>query len=279
MGENNKVINYMTPAELAAVIQETGNTVYEIAVIDGKPVIHAALRVVNARTGETIPGGLPFSVVLFKRPGEKNFSNIAIGTIVPVAELDIRLPRDYFNFCNQRLRFMRVFPLDERSFVIQMDLILHNATHEYVKFGFGLWGALFSQILYELIGQGRESLVAAAEAYSTIGVTSNYVATDSSVCEVEPEMQLPMTAETVARIVNTPQHPENELNSPSEINLAESEKSAAPDEEVTAQALKAEGPFSLIDIPLLAAETAASMNERLLAMADPAEGKEIEGAV
>lgn len=171
MVSNSKVINDMTPAELAAVIRETGSTVYEITVIDGKPVIHAALRIVNAKTGENIPGGLPFSVVLFKRPGEKNYSNIAIGTVVPVTELDIRLPRDYFNFCNQRLRFVRVFPLDERSFVIQMDLILHNSTQEYVKFGFGLWGALFSQILYELIGRGRESLEAAAEIYANLNLT------------------------------------------------------------------------------------------------------------
>ncbi len=166
MANDRHVIQYMSPAELVGLMNATGVTVQDTITSDGKPVIHAALKVVNAETGEQLPGGLPFSVVMFKSPNEAGYSNIAIGTIVPASELNVRLPRDYFNFCNQRFRFCRVFPVDERSFVIQMDLVLKNATREYVKFAFGLWGALFSQMVFELMGRGRESLVAAAEAYA-----------------------------------------------------------------------------------------------------------------
>jgi hypothetical protein len=179
MSQDNKVIGYLTPAEMAALMRETGMiTVLESGLADGKPVIHAALKVVNAQTGEQLPGGLPFSVVMFKNPREPGYSNIAIGTIVPTAELNVSLPRDYFNFCNQRFRFTRVFPIDERSFVLQMDLFARNATREYVKYSFGVWAALFSQVLFELIGRGRESLVAAAEAYAArTDLTEQYVST------------------------------------------------------------------------------------------------------
>jgi hypothetical protein len=165
MANDRQVIQFLSPAELVGLMNAAGVvTVHETGTSDGKPVIHASVKVVNAETGEQLPGGLPFSVVMFKGPGETGYSNIAIGTIVPVSELKIALPRNYFNFCNQRFRFTRVFPVDEQSFVIQMDMVLKNATREYVKFGFGLWGALFSQILFELMGRGREALVGAAEA-------------------------------------------------------------------------------------------------------------------
>ncbi len=183
MNQDNKVIAYLTPDEMAALMSETGLiTVHERSIVDGKPVIHAALKVVNAQTGEQLPGGLPFSVVMFKNPREPGFSNIAIGTIVPAAELEIALPRDYFNFCNQRFRFTRVFPLDERSFVLQMDLFVHSATREYVKFMFGIWAAMFSQVLFELMGRGRDSLVAAAEAYAAAqtDLSQQYVSTVTS---------------------------------------------------------------------------------------------------
>lgn len=167
MSNDRQVISYMSPADLVALMNQTGViAVHESGTSDGKPVIHASVKVVNAQTGEHLPGGLPFSVVMFKGPNEPGYSNIAIGTIVPASELKVALPRDYFNFCNQRFRFTRTFPVDERSFVIQMDLVVHNATREYVKFSFGLWGALFSQMLFELMGRGRESLVTAAEAYA-----------------------------------------------------------------------------------------------------------------
>lgn len=169
MSKDSQIISYLSPADMVALMSQTGIvTVHETGMSDGKPVIHAALKVVNAQTGDHLPGGLPFSVVMFKAPNEPGYSNIAIGTIVPAAELNVALPRDYFNFCNQRFRFMRAFPVDERSFVIQMDLMVRNATREYVKFSFGLWGALFSQMLFELMGRGRESLIAAAEAYAAV---------------------------------------------------------------------------------------------------------------
>lgn len=200
MAQDNKVISYVSPNEMAALMAETGMiTVQENGVVDGKPVIHAALKVVNAQTGEQMPGGLPFSVVLFKNPREPGYSNIAIGAIVPAAELEISLPRDYFNFCNQRFRFTRVFPLDERSFVLQMDLFIHNATREYVKFMFGVWSAMFSQVLFELMGRGRESLVAAAEAYAArTDLAQHYVsmvtASDEAAAD-ETAMAVPIEAE------------------------------------------------------------------------------------
>lgn len=209
MSQDNKVIGYLTPAEMAALMGETGMiTVHESGMVDGKPVIHAALKVVNAQTGEQLPGGLPFSVVLFKNPREPGYTNIAIGTIVPTAELEVALPRDYFNFCNQRFRFTRVFPIDERSFVLQMDLFVRNATREYVKYSFGVWAALFSQVLFELIGRGRESLVAAAEVYAMRNdLAQQYVSTvtasDESAVEVTAVESAP-EAESVAAAPETP---------------------------------------------------------------------------
>jgi hypothetical protein len=199
MSNDRQIITYLSPAELVALMNATGSiTVHESGMSDGKPVIHAALKVVNARTGEPLPGGLPFSVVMFKNPNEAGYSNIAIGTIIPAAELHLALPRDYFNFCNQRFRFTRVFPLDERSFVIQMDLMLKNATHEYVKFSFGLWGMLFSHMLFELMGRGRENLVAAAEAFAAVRTdfAEQVVAAPAAVMALEPETIV--TAEPVA---------------------------------------------------------------------------------
>jgi hypothetical protein len=167
MSQDDKVIAYLSPAEMVSLMNETGMiTVHETVNTEGLPVIHAALKVVNAQTGEQLPGGLPFSVVMFKSPREPGYSNIAIGTVVPAAELQIALPQDYFNFCNQRHRFARVFPLDDRAFVLQMDLFVRNATREYVKFSFGVWAALFSQVLFDLMGRGRDALTAAAEAYA-----------------------------------------------------------------------------------------------------------------
>lgn len=198
MANDRHVIQYMSPAELVGLMNATGVIVQDTITTDGKPVIHAALKVVNAETGEQLPGGLPFSVVMFKSPSEAGYSNIAIGTIVPASELNVRLPRDYFNFCNQRFRFCRVFPVDERSFVIQMDLVLKNATREYVKFAFGLWGALFSQMVFELMGRGRESLIAAAEAYAQTHTDfAQQIATTPDVAIVEPVTE-PIAAQEVA---------------------------------------------------------------------------------
>ncbi len=180
MAQDSKVIAYVSPGEMAALMAETGMiTIHENESVDGQPVIHAALKVVNAQTGEQLPGGLPFSVLLFKNPREPGYSNIAIGAVIPTAELEINLPRDYFNLCNQRFRFTRAFPLDERSFVLQMDLFVHNATREYVKFMFGVWSAMFSQVLFELMGRGREALTAAVEAYAAVrsDLSQQYVAT------------------------------------------------------------------------------------------------------
>lgn len=225
MSQDNKVIGYLTPAEMAVLMSETGMiTVHESGMVDGKPVIHAALKVINAQTGEQLPGGLPFSVVLFKNPREPGYTNIAIGTIVPTAELEVALPRDYFNFCNQRFRFTRVFPIDERSFVLQMDLFVRNATREYVKYSFGVWAALFSQVLFELIGRGRESLVAAAEAYAMRNdIAQQYVSTatasDDSVV-VETAVESAPEAESV-EVAVAPEAPvvDHEAEAPAEAKI------------------------------------------------------------
>ena len=108
MSKDRQVIAHLSPAELIALMNETGIiAVHESGNSDGKPVVHAALKVVNAKTGEQLPGGLPFSVVMFKGLNEPGYTNIAIGTIVPASDLKVSLPRDYFNFCNQRFRFTR----------------------------------------------------------------------------------------------------------------------------------------------------------------------------
>ena len=164
MAQDDKVIGYISPAELLDVMRGTGMiAVQETGTVEGKPVIHAALKLVHAQTGEELPGGLPFSVVMFKGADEPGYSNIAIGTVVPAAELEITLPENFFNLCNQRFRFIRAFPLDASSFVLQMDLFVRNTTPEYIKFSFGLWAALFSQVLFELMGRGTQSLSRAAE--------------------------------------------------------------------------------------------------------------------
>jgi hypothetical protein len=199
MANDRQIITVLSPAELVALMNASGIiTVRETGTSDGKPVIHASLKVVNAATGEELAGGLPFSVVMFKSPNERGFSNIAIGTIVPSAELRVTLPRDYFNFCNQRFRFMRVFPVDDGAFVVQMDLVLTNATREYVKFSFGLWGALYSQVLFELMGRGRESLIAAAEAYAQVHTDfASQIAAMTPVMDAAVAVDAPAAVEAV----------------------------------------------------------------------------------
>lgn len=271
MAQDNKVLGFVTPADLIALMRETGHiAVQESAVSDGKPVIHAALKVMNAKTGDQIPGGLPFSVVMFKHPSEAGYSNIAIGTIVPAAELDIHLPRDYFNFCNQRLRFMRVFPLDERSFVIQMDLILRNATREYVKFNFGLWGALFSQVLYELIGRGRDSLEHAAEAYAATDVSQQYVSTVTA-----SDAAAPVEASVVEDVPtgNAASEQELVLEPAAEIPAEAAVETEAP-ATVAPEAVEPEGPFSEIPAAEQKLEEAEAPSEHVMMTAEPAEGKD-----
>jgi hypothetical protein len=178
MSQDNKVIAYASADELARLMQETGLiSVHESTISEGHPVLHASLKVVHAETGAELPGGLPFSVVLFKGAREPGCSNVAIGTVVPAAELDIALTADFFNICNQRYRFVRVFPLDSTSFVLQMDLFVRNATREYIKFSFGLWAAMFSQVLFELVGRGGHSMSRAVDAFAATpsNILSRYV--------------------------------------------------------------------------------------------------------
>jgi Predicted membrane protein len=167
MAFDSMIVKSVTPADLIKLMRESGAVaVSETSVIDGKPVIHAALVKANAKTGEMLPGGLPFSAVLHRGSTDKGYTNLAIGTIVPAAELGIELPPDFFNYSNHRLRFVRVYPVDTQSFAIQMDLVLRFATREYLKFAFGLWGTLYSQILFELVGKEHEALALAAEAFA-----------------------------------------------------------------------------------------------------------------
>jgi hypothetical protein len=229
MASDRHVIEFLTPAQLVALMNTSGIvSVRDTVMSDGKPVIHAALKVVNAETGEQLPGGLPFSVVMFKAPNEPGYSNIAIGTIVPANELRVALPRDYFNFCNQRFRFTRVFPVDDGSFVIQMDLILKNATREYIKFSFGLWGALYSQVLFELMGRGRESVIAAAETYARvhtdfatqIAMMPDVVPAAVDAAVEEPAADAVMTLEAEAILPAEPQEIAADAEAPQDLEIA-----------------------------------------------------------
>jgi hypothetical protein len=202
MSRDDKVIGYFSLAEMQALLGETGMvSVQETGQAGGQAVIHAALKVINAESGAELPGGLPFSVVLFKEAREPGFSNIAIGTVVPAAELKLVLPPDFFNLCNRRYRFVRAFPCDANSFVLQMDMFLHNATREYVKFGFGVWGALFTNVLFELMGNNGQSLAAAAEVYA--GMEERFAGTVTEAPEVPLEKPLPETPAEAAADVET----------------------------------------------------------------------------
>lgn len=249
MSNDRQIVSTLSPQELAALLNATGMiNVLESRMSDGKPVIHAEVKVVNSKTGEQLPGGLPFSVVMFKSSNEQGYSNVAIGAIVPAAELGVRLPRDYFNFSNQRFRFARAFPLDPQSFVIQMDLVLRGATRDYIKFNFGLWCSLFSQMLFELIGRGRESLVSAAEAYAVANVdfASQIAAAIPAVAEVPAEVPMPLMAEAIvpeapvaeAAVVAAPQA--MDVAVPSEVPVEPaSEPVSEPANELVAEALVA----------------------------------------
>jgi hypothetical protein len=216
MSQDDKVIGYLSLQEMQALLGETGMiAVLETGQAGGQAVIHAALKVINAESGAALPGGLPFSVVLFKEAREPGYGNIAIGAVVPAAELKIVLPPDFFNQCNRRTRFVRAFPYDANSFVLQMDLFLHNATREYVKFAFGVWGALFTNVLFELMGNGQ-SLAAAAEVFAD-GPDERFA---NSVAE--PEAPEPPLEEAV---------PETEAGTPTETVAPEAE--AKPEEAKT----------------------------------------------
>ena len=259
MSKDRQVIAHLSPAELVALMNETGIiAVHESGYSDAKPVIHAALKVVNAKTGEQLPGGLPFSVVMFKGLNEAGYTNIAIGTIVPASDLNVILPRDYFNFCNQRFRFTRVFPVDTSSFVIQMDLVVRDVTRDYVKFNFGLWGALFTQILFELMGRGRESLIAAAEAYGAVHTDfAEHVVTSPAVDEL-PAAVMPLEQEAIVPAVG-------EIAA---TDAAEPQSTAVEDAKLdVADAPVAEAVAGEIDF---------GPNENVEMVADPAEGKDDE---
>jgi hypothetical protein len=205
MSQDGKVIGYLSLAEMQALLGETGLVgVLEAGQSGGQPVIHAALKVINAESGAELPGGLPFSVVLFKEPREPGYSNIAIGAVIPVTDLKLTLPPDFFNVCNRRTRFVRAFPYDANSFVLQMDLFLHNATREYVKFGIGVWSALFTHVLFELMGNAP-SLAAAAFAggpddrfVSTVTKPETAAETPAEEPATEVPAETPVEVETIA---------------------------------------------------------------------------------
>jgi hypothetical protein len=239
MSQDDKVIGYMSQAELLALMRETGMiAIQDTTTVDGKPVIHALLKIVNAQTGAELPGGLPFSVVMFKGAGEAGFSNIAIGTVVPAAELEIELPADFFNLCNQRFRFVRAFPLDGSAFVLQMDLFLRNATREYVKFNFGLWSAIFSQVLFELMGSDSTGVNRAAEVYAM--VRSNAAERFAQAIAVAPaaEEAAPVEAEPVPAVapVETPEAEQSIENPPEAAPEAEAKMETPEAGEATAPA-------------------------------------------
>lgn len=214
MSKDDKVIEYITPADMVDLMNETGMImVHDSTTQGGHPVVHAAFKTINAQTGEELPGGMPFSVVMYKTPREPGYSNIAIGTVVQVADLGLALPRDYFNFANQRYRFARVYPIDERNFVLQMDMFIHSATREYVKNGFGLWSALFSQILFDLMGRNGEQLHAAAEAFAAARteIAEQFVATAvasdepaAAAADVLPETPVDVPSEAVIEASSEP---------------------------------------------------------------------------
>jgi hypothetical protein len=230
MSRDDKVIGFMSPAELSSLMGETGLIAVEgTATLDGKPVIQASLKMMNSRTGEELPGGLPFAVVLFKAAGESGYTNVAIGTSVPVSELGIALPPDFFNRCNQGYRFLRAYAIDRNTFVLQMDLFLRNATREYVKFAFGLWAAGFSQILFDLFGQrADEGFAPATEAYAAApqSVLARYA---------EAVAAAPLAAETVE-----PFAPEAVPDIPPDAPLE-----TPPEETVFTPAAEAEEPLQL----------------------------------
>jgi len=193
MSQDNKVIGFISQAELTALMRETGLiAIQDTANADGKPVIHALLKVVNAQTGAELPGGLPFSVVMFKRAAEAGYSSVAIGTVVPAAELGIELPADFFTLCNQRFRFIRAYPLDASAFVLQMDLIVRGTTVEYIKFAFGLWTSMFSQVLFELMAHGHDAVSRAAEIYARVPVS--FIAPELDQTVGEPAVEAPIVA-------------------------------------------------------------------------------------
>ena len=198
MSQDAAVIRYLSQSEMLGLMRETGLiSVQDTGLADGKPVIHALLKVINAQTGAELPGGLPFSVVMFKAPAEAGYSNIAIGTVVPATELRIDLPEDFFNLCNQRFRFIRAYPLDAGSFVLQLDLFLRDATRQYVKFMFGLWSAMFSQVLFELMGSNREGVNHAAQVYASLrtAIAERYAAAVAAEPAAETFMEQPAADE------------------------------------------------------------------------------------
>jgi hypothetical protein len=151
MSDGN-IIPRMSWAELTALMRETGMIETEgTGRVDGLPTIGASLKIVNAETGEKLPGGLPFSVVLFKDVHQAGYSSIAMVATVPAAELNPQMPPGFIDACNRRHRFVSVYALDKGSFIVQADMIIRGVTREHLKYGFGVWAAALSQILFDLV--------------------------------------------------------------------------------------------------------------------------------
>ena len=149
-----------------------------------------------------------------------------------------------------------MFPVDASSFVIQMDLILRDATREYVKFSFGLWGALFTQILFELMGRGRESLIAAAEAYAAVHTDfAEQIASSPAPGEaVLPEEAMPLEQDAI---------------------VAEAAATVASEELTPTEPAVEEA--KAVEVPVAEAGAAAvGPNETVEIVADPPEGKDNE---
>jgi hypothetical protein len=177
---DNDVSSKMTWAELSVLMRETGMISIEgVGRLDGLPTIGASLKIVNAETGEKLPGGLPFSVVLFKDLSQAGYSDVALVATVPAAELNAHLPRDFVDSCNRRHRFVRAYPLDQNSFIVQADLFLRGTTREQLKYTFGVWAAALSQILFDLVTASPDDRPVAAEDLADVaGAADDVVADD-----------------------------------------------------------------------------------------------------
>ncbi|MDE2182952.1 MAG: hypothetical protein KGJ78_08020 [Alphaproteobacteria bacterium] len=152
MGRDRKIIEFISPSDMSAVMAETGLIGVEgTDSAEGAPVIHAVFKGLVPATGAYVASGIPFTVVMSKGPKDRGYSNIAVVAKVPAGELNARSAAVFAQACNRELRFVRAYLSGQGDLVLQADLFLRMATREYVKFWFGALAEIYLEALSGLV--------------------------------------------------------------------------------------------------------------------------------
>jgi len=130
-----RVYEFMSPQELCSVMQEFGfRTTLETAP-NGTPVIQSS------------SGGHKFIVIMYKRPGEPNYSTAQIYFgFIGAGDRSV-----YTNNWNRTKRFTKAYMDSDGDTCMEFDIMLGGVTVRYLRDCFGLWEAAHGIFINELL--------------------------------------------------------------------------------------------------------------------------------